>query len=402
MTTLVPGLTITWSSEYSEYPHTFRVTAKNGSTTVATTTVYDNESVTSVVSLDLSNYDSIQIEVLDWCLPNRRVRIDSVEIGVGITFTKQDLFSFKHEQSGDLTSGALPKNSITFSLDNSTGRWNPDNPQGSEKYLSERQKITVRYGMEVNGDVEWIKAGTFYLSEWSTPAQGMEATFVARDVFEFALNEPYMEGATAPLGELVDHVFYSADVADDFYWFWPDEMENYVGVVDANRTGAEVVQMCANATGCVMWQDRYGDLNIEKPSMVDSGYVIPRKMSVSHPEISLSKPLKCVSVKYGEDQTYVLPVSNTGETQTVDNPMITTEGQAAMVAEFIRDALVSRKTVKGEFRADPRLDLYDIVTVESKYGDLYPVVITDLIYTYSGSFWATYTGRVLSPEVLSR
>ena len=401
MTTLVPGLTITWSSEYDEYATSFVVTARNGETVVATTTVTDNRDATSTVDIDLVNYDRITIEVLGWSLPDHRIRVDFITIGMGITFTKKDLFSFKHEQAGDLNSGALPKNSVMFSLDNSTGRWNPENPQGTEKYLSERQKITVRYGMVVGKDVEWINAGTFYLSEWSTPSQGMEATFVARDVFEYLLNEIYPEGETGTLRELVERAFNQADVPEDFTLHLAEDLDRYSAVTDDGRTAAAIVQMCANAAGCVIRQDRSGELHIEPLSLTDSGYVIPRKLSFTHPEINLSKPLKNVSVTYGEETSHVLTVGNTGETQTVDNPLITTEEQAAMVADGVRQSLVSRKIVSGDFRADPRLDLYDIVIVESKYGDIYPVVITDIAYQYSGSFWATYKGRVLSSEVRS-
>lgn len=80
------------------------------------------------------------------------------------------IISYSHEQSGDLLTGAIPKHSIEFTVNNIDGRWNPSNPTGLEKYLSERQKLIVRYGMDVDGTIEWIKAGTFYLSEWSAPS----------------------------------------------------------------------------------------------------------------------------------------------------------------------------------------------------------------------------------------
>jgi hypothetical protein len=102
-----------------------------------------------------------------------------------------------------------------------------------------------------------------------------------------------------------------------------------------------------------------------------------------------------VSVDYGGDSPYELSVLKSGETQTVSNDFINTVGHAEKVADWVRGILESRKTVEGEFRADPRLDLYDVVTVESKYGVLTPVVITNITYTYNGSFRGSYTGRVL-------
>ena len=39
-TVAIPGVTVMWSSEFGEYPHSFTVTAKNGNTVVAETTTY--------------------------------------------------------------------------------------------------------------------------------------------------------------------------------------------------------------------------------------------------------------------------------------------------------------------------------------------------------------------------
>lgn len=400
MTTIIPGITITWSSEYNEYPKSFTVTARNGSTIVASKTVTDNKDVTSVVSMELSGYNSVFIETHDWCLPNRRHRIDGVAMGVGVTFTKRDLMSFTHESEGDLCSGTIPKNSITFSLDNSTGIWNPDNPQGTVKYLAERQKLTVRYGMRVNDDVEWIEAGTFYLSEWDTPAGGMEATFVARDIFEYMLNEPYPVVEDDDLESIVKKAFQVSNLPEDFKYVTSASLQLYNASTDGTRTAAETVQMCANAMGYIIKQDRLGKLHIAPLVKENSGFTIRRRVSLSEPEITLSKQLKIITIAYGEDSHYSVSVSPNGETQTVSNPMIISTEQCALVVDAVRDSLITRKTVSGEFRADPRLDVFDIVRVESKYGDIYPVVLTSIKYQYNGSFWATYSGRVLDPGVM--
>lgn len=400
MTTLIPGITITWSSEYNEYPTSFTVTARNGSTVVASKTFTGNTDVTSIADIELSGYNSISIETHDWCMPNRRHRVDGVAMGVGVTFTKRDLISFTHECDGDLCSGTIPKNSISFSLDNSTGIWNPDNPQGSVKYLAERQKLTVRYGMKIGDEVEWIEAGTFYLSEWDTPSGGMEATFVARDIFEYLLNTPYPSGTEGDLQTLIEYAFVLADVPEDFTYAMPFTLGRYEAVTDENRTAAEIVQMCANSVGFIITQDRLGRLHIMRLAKRDSGFTIQRRVSLSEPEVKLSKPLKIIAIDYNDGSHYSVNVSSSGETQTVSNPMITTDEQCASVVEAVRDSLVTRKTVSGEFRADPRLDLFDIVRVESKYGDIYPVALTNIKYSYNGSFWATYSGRVLDPGVM--
>ena len=396
-TSATSGVTITWAGRYDEYPTSFQIIAKRGNTVVSSTTIEGNTSQVSAVFSRIENYDSITINVLGWSLPYRRVRIEKFIIGHTMTFTKSDIFSFTHEQSGHLNSGELPKNNIDFTLNNIDGRWNPNNPTGLEQYLSERQKIKVRYGLDVNGTVEWIKAGTFYLSEWRVPANGLEANFSARDIFEYLLNESYTGAREGTLYQLVENAFDSAGVPEDFIPDVSSTLKNYSATLPAGElTCAVVVQMCANAAGCVIYQDRDGILHIKPQNREPTGYVIPLALSYAHPEIELSKPLKNVSVSYGEESPYILPVGNTGETQTVDNSLVTTEAQAAKIAGWVKSTLSTRKTVSGEFRADPRLDVFDVVAVQSdKYGELPGVALTDIKYTFGGSFRGSYTGRVL-------
>lgn len=391
-TSTTSGVTITWGGRYNEYPSTFEIITKNGNNIVSYKKIEGNTSQVSAVFEQMQNYDNITINVLEWSLPYRRVRIENVIIGHVLTFGKKDIINYSHEQSGHLNSGNLPKNSISFTLDNTDGRWDPT---GMGQYLSERQRIIVRYGLDINGITEWIKAGTFYLSEWKVPSNGLEASFAARDIFEYLLNETYNGPITGTYYDFCIAAFESADVPDDFRYSLDNALKkDSAPIPSGTYTCAEIIQMCANACSCVIYQDRDGVLHIETLNKTNTEYVIPLSLSYSQPEIELSKPLKNVSVSNGlEGSTFVLPVGNSGETQTVDNPLIINQHQA--VAEWVRDTLVTRKTVSGEFRADPRLDVFDIVSVQSKYGDLATVAITDIKYTYNGSFRGSYDGRLL-------
>lgn len=390
----IPGVTIRWSSEFEEYPSVFTVTAKNGNTVVAETTVTDNTEQEVLVDLGISDYDSVTVSVLNWGLPHRRARIEYFALGHMLVFSKNDLLSYSHEQSGDLLGGELPKNSVSFSINNIDGRWNPSNPTGLERYLSERQKVTVRYGLDVNGSIEWIKAGTFYLSEWSAPSNGFEAKFVARDVFEFMLG---VEMKSATVDTLKGQVEWAAraTLPDPSIVVIDSSLANYSTEYKGDGTAAEIVQKCANAAGCVLRYDRDGILHIEPLRKEFADYRITSALAYSHPEVELTKPLKTVEVSYGAETPYELSISSNGEVQTVNNDFITDETQAAFVAAWVRDTLKERKTVRGEYRADPRLDLFDIVIVESKYGALTPVAITDIKYTFNGSFRASFAGRII-------
>ncbi len=394
----VPGLTITWSKTYQEWAESFRVTAYNGSSLVSTFAVTDNREVTTRLWTPLQGYDKIVIEILKWCLPYRRARLNECLIGIKKVYTKADLMGFEHEQSVNLLSAELPKSTVVFKLDNSTNTWNPENPTGAEKYLIEKQTLKVKYGYHLNGAIEWIKAGVFYMSEWETPANGLEATFTARDALEFCTDR-YCGPRSGTLLSIVREALTQSGIEESTVVLDEDAL----GAVSTDfsedtseYTCAEVLQMCANAARCCLWQCRDGFLRMEPVAVELSDYIIGQltdgvNNSYTHPEFSMTKELKSVDVNNGMGSA---TNSVTGNVQTVDNPLIVSSDVANAVAEWCRDCLKNRKIVSGEFRADPRLNALDTITVVSKYGSI-SVQITNVKYSYGGAFRGTFTGRMM-------
>lgn len=398
-TELIPGITVVWSEAFNEWASSFRVTAYNGVTVVAEKTVEGNTDVVCKVWMDIAGYDKIVIEVLSWSHPYRRARASEVFLGIRNVYTKKDLMGFRHSQSADLLSATLPKNEIEFKLRNEDARWNPDNPHGAERYLLERQEIELRYGLNTGESVEWIKAGHFWLSGWHTPANGLEATFTARDDLEFA-SAKYTGPTSGSLYEVALAAFEQAAIpADDEgfprYWIW-EGLSDYTTTFEGEATIAEVLQMVAHAGGCVLYQDHSGMVKLIPWGVNENtDYRIDGNVSYAYPEFEISKPLKAVTVSYGEDLAATVEVSKGGEVQTVDNELIVTEADALRVAQATADMLKGRKTVSGEYRADVRLEALDTVTVQSKYAEN-RVAITDVEFsTTGGAFRGKYTGRVI-------
>jgi len=84
-----------------------------------------------------------------------------------------------------------------------------------------------------------------------------------------------------------------------------------------------------------------------------------------------------------------------GEIQKVENPLITTSERAVAIGEWVKDYLSKRKIISSEWRADPRLDVMDIITVKNNYGSSL-VRTTSVGFTYNGAFRGTGEGRILS------
>ena len=362
-TELIPGVSITWATAYEEYARKFRITAYASGAQTYQGEFENSGDMTSIASADINNYDKIVIEVLEWCLPGRRARIESITIGIVKTYTRTDLMSFEHENTVNPLSFELPKNEIRFKIKNLNGEYNPDNPSGAERYLMERQAVTARYGYKLNGTVEWIKSGTFYMSEWETPQNGIEASFTARDLLEY-MSDLYTGESTGTLYEIATTALQQANLPNlrdgSDRWVLDSSLRNITAATDADLSQnsiKEVLQYVANAGCCVFYQDRDGVLHIESLAEEQTEYEINRFVSYSNSEISLTKQLKAVNINNGQ---YILTVGSVGETQPVSNPLIT-DDRAPIVAQWVADYLVNRKILTGNFRADPRLDALDRV-----------------------------------------
>lgn len=415
---LIPGITITWSSTYGEFADTFEIIAYNGETIVSAKEVIGNKSVKSLILADIVGYDKIKIFVKKWCLPNHRARVEEILVGLNKVYGKADLFEYSHSQSVDPISTSLPKIEIKFSIDNVEGEYNPYNTNGLAKYLMERQEIKARYGLKMdNGSIEWIKGGTFYLSEWIAKQNGMTADFTARDILEF-MSSTYYDSISQiterSLYDLAEAVLQSVDLPlnSDGTVKWVID-ESLRGITTEaplpEDTCANCLQLIANAGECVLYQDRTGTLRIEPLKYDDTDYEINKFNSYSKSEITLSKPLKHVKVKVyhytmGEDgissstsshRYPTKPIRDAmGETIEIDNPLVTDVERATSVGKWMHTHLGHRMTLDSSWRPDVRLDVLDIVTNENDYNTN-RVRMTEVEFKYNGAFRGTGKGKVI-------
>lgn len=392
-TDLIPGVTITWSNTYEEFAKKFRITAfANGEQTYQGE--FEGSDIVSIVYADIDDYDTIKVEVLEWCLPQRRARIENILVGIIKTYKKSDLMNYQHKSTVDPLSAELPDEEITFKVKNLNGEYNPDNPTGAERYLMERQTLEVRYGYSISGKKEYIAAGTFFMSEWETPQNGIEATFKARNFVEY-MSDKYSGPNAGTLYDIASSAFEQSGLPkmkdETDRWYIDEKLKN-IDVPDgldlSQYTNAEVLQYVANAACCTIRQDRLGMVRIEPLADGQTDYLIGKFVSYENSEISLTKQLKAVNVNDGQ---YVLSVGPVGETQPIDNPLIS-DSQAPVVAQWAADYLVNRKILSGSYRADPRLDPLDRVINQNSFSENV-VLITEIEFKFNGAFDGSYEGR---------
>ena len=404
-TRAVPGLTVVWSSMMNEWAAKFKLTAYKGTAVVSTITVSNNRSVYSETEWEIYGYDSIAIDILEWSIPNRRARIEWIMVGLHKVYSKKDLVSYTHTSSRDPISAQLPKDSIEFSLDNSQKTWDAINPRGMFRYLYERQEVDVRYGMDVDGETQWINGGKFYLSEWSVPSNGLEASFTARDALEFMMTSNYTGRKTGTLYQMCyDALETLPSNVPSFYI--SEELKEYSTDISSEKTSyknSDILQLAANSAGMALYQTRDGHIRIERVNLTaEEGtevYEIPVINNFQWPEISFASRVKNVSCNVnGKEHLYPEGSNAEGVTQTVSNELLT-EAMLVKSKNSITEAyamLANRKKVELEYRASPHIDAFDHVKFNHNFGYASSVFVTESKYQYTGCFKGTISGYVLA------
>jgi hypothetical protein len=391
----LPGLIIIWDMAHGDYAVDFKITLYKEGVKGSEKLVTGNDTSRTVVDMDINEYDKIVVEILKWSSPRRRARIAKIHLGRSITYEKGDLFgTFTHSQEVDPLSAKMPKMSLKFSVNNVDDSYNPYNQTGISKYLMERQEIQVKYGYRIGSGVEWIPGGTFYLSGWDAPQNGLYANFEARDILEF-MNGIFMKGVYRPSGislkALAEEVLLDAGLPereDELPpWKLHESLDDIYTVAPLPLVRhSECLQMIANAAGCAMYVDREGFLNVEPISedyfrisgtfRAGQSFALPKSPgmngiwvdyrvdnfnSYKRPEVALTKPLKQVDVSYysfvvdaeiKEIYKSQLSVSGTETIQiTYSNPAVetvaTVEGGTLVSATYYTNACELEITASG-------------------------------------------------------
>lgn len=400
----IPGVSICWSTAFNEYATDFSVSAYLGAKKLKTVTVNGNKSIRSDVEVELSGFDAVELEVLKWCLPDRRVRVEQVKIGRYLVFDKTKILSYSHSSARDPISGQLSQESISFSLDNSDRTWDSVNPQGIYKYIYERQPVTVRYGMDVDGKTEWVSGGMFFLSEWSVPANSIEASFQARDAFLYLSSTKYTGRKYGTLYEMCYDALELLE-ADEITFDISDELKDYSTDITSDEStyhNSDILQLAANAAGMALYQTRDGVIKINRVYGSDTSNPvldIPVLNNYSWPEITFAQNMLNVVTTVG-NATYAYPENPSGKgvSQTLSNVMLT-KGILAKSRNALTESygvLSNRRKASLAYRASPTIDALDMVKIHHQFNYDAVLLATNVKYTFNGCFKGTIEGYMMA------
>lgn len=143
----------------------------------------DDESITLETENDKSVYQhifensisikSISINIQQMEYSNRRIRISEIDFGISQVYEGSDLVSFTTNEETDLLFTSTPINTCTVNLNNYDNSFNPLNPTGLVKYLTDNCIMKPYIGVltEESG-IEYVPMGFYYLKDWSSDNDG--------------------------------------------------------------------------------------------------------------------------------------------------------------------------------------------------------------------------------------
>lgn len=404
ITSTLPGITVVWSSIFNEYATSFKVTSYLETKALNSVTVTGNKSISSEAEIELSGFDAIEVEVLGWCIPNRKARVEQLRIGQYLIFDKTKILSYSHTSSRDPISGQLSQDSISFSLDNSDRTWDSVNPQGIYKYIYERQPVSVRYGMDVDGTVEWVNGGKFFLSEWSVPSNSLEAKFSARDSFLYLMATIYTGRKYGTLYEMCYDALELLE-ADGITFDLSDELKDYSADISSDGSSyknSDILQLAANAAGMALYQTRDGVITIKRAYEFGSGTDvkdITLLNNYSWPEITFAQNLLNVTTSVGgKNYAYPENPSGRGVSQSLSNALLSestlTKSRNALTESY--SVLSNRRKATLEYRASPTTDALDFVKIHHQFDHSATLLLTSASYTFNGCFKGKLEGYMMA------
>lgn len=252
----IKGLTIKFGRNY---PTKFTIVTDN-------TTSFEYENTEELFKSDdvFENTESIELVITEMNVPNSRVRIDYIIFGLGLEYDNEWISEASSNTTLSAINEDLPESEFKVTLCNDNQLFNVDNPSSDINFLESGQKVNVMMGyMLDDGNIEWIKMHSLYVSEWS--ADDSSATITAVDILKY-LDEKYYKGIYYEDGislyDLAVLVLTDAGLNEDEYYIDSYMKKVYVHNPLPNVTHKEALQIIANAGRCIMDYDRNGKIRI--------------------------------------------------------------------------------------------------------------------------------------------
>lgn len=251
----IKGLTIDFGKYY---PTSFKIVTDEKELTF--TNDKHDFSTTDVIG-DTTNIQIIPISMVGG---NKRLRVEKIVMGVGLTYRNNDVSTSSFEEFVNGISAEIPYRKLSVTILDKNNVYNVDDDNSFINFLETGQKMELSYGMVLADDtVEWHKKATMLLTDWNSKKNQM--SFTANDVLS-TLEDTYTIG-----NKIYDRTAYAEAISIlTDAGFEPDEyfVDDCLRDVTLHNPMPEAphkecLQLLCNASRCILFVDSYGRVNIK-------------------------------------------------------------------------------------------------------------------------------------------
>lgn len=324
---------------------------------------------------------------------------------VYFNFPKDRFKSVVFNMHGDLLSGAITNYEAVIEIDNSTLKINnvEQYPIITKKDIKKLNNLQfyLEYGYESIGYITDLR---FFIADTQINTERETVVFTAKSVLSF-MTSPYdytnnpMQGTAYEIAQsALEQAKYDASVpktALGFEYELDESLNDCQIYLDSQEYSIiEVLQIVANAAGCIIRVNNASKVIIEPRNTDIQDYSISRFIQYSAPSEEVDPPISgCALYCKGGGARIPSGVSG-GKYETLTNmSLVYSSSSAVSLARLVVDELAMNPTVlSSRFRADPRLELFDVVQFQNG-SDVRRVVVTDLSMTYNGAWLGEVMAR---------
>ena len=227
----------------------------------------------------------LEIRPTEMFYGQQRLRIRSLDFGVGLSFENEQLISTQRRNTVSHISDTLPLKQFDFTLINLSRKFSQDNPWSFAQYIQQGQEVEFNYGRELidsegNSSIYIIPGGKTYIKTWSsTDLQAKFSTVGKMDL----MDSDYYKGTLDTTGNrtaydvavsvLEDAGIYNTAYETNY------RIDSYLQLIPMRNplpiaTHKACLQMIANCTRSVLYEDRYGKIVIESSFIPDAEDIV--------------------------------------------------------------------------------------------------------------------------------
>lgn len=251
----IKGLTINFGKYY---PTSFKIVTDEKELT------YTNDKHDFSTTDVIGNTTNIQIIPISMVGGNKRLRVEKIVMGVGLTYRNNDVSTASFEEFVNGISAEIPYRKLSVTILDKNNVYNVDDDNSFINFLETGQKMELSYGMVLSDEtVEWHKKATMLLTDWNSKKNQM--SFTANDVLS-TLEDNYTIG-----NKIYDRTAYAEAISIlKDAGFEPDEyfVDDCLRDVSLHNPMPEAphkecLQLLCNASRCILFVDSDGRVNIK-------------------------------------------------------------------------------------------------------------------------------------------